>query len=289
MLGHLTTLCRACTSKQAQRWLPWSLRSLSTSRHLVEVSTESIGKFSVASVLLNRPPVNSFNVPLTAEVTNALRDLEDSGKVDAIIIKSSIPSVFSAGLDLNELHGVSEERLKEFWKHFQDLWLQLYSSKLTTVAAISGHCLAAGTVLSSSCDYRIAVEGSYNLGVTAAKIGVIAPPWFLKMLTFLMGQRKTELFLQQGRVFSPKEAQAIGLVDEVCSPEQLSQRCTEALKPFLDVSHEARAEMKLSLRGELIEKFLQNRDGDLEHFVSFILSESVQSKLAEFIKRLNKV
>lgn len=210
MLGHLTTLCRACTGKHAPRCLNWSLRSLSTSRQLVEVSTEGVGKFSVASVSLNHPPVNSFNTPLTIAVTDALRDLEDSGKVDAIVIKSSVPNVFSAGLDLKELHGVSEKRLKEFWNHFQDLWLQLYSSKLTTVAAISGHCLAAGTILSSSCDYRVAVEGRYSLGVTAAKIGVIAPPWFLKMLTYLMGQRNTEMFLQQGRVFLRKMLVQLG-------------------------------------------------------------------------------
>lgn len=42
--------------------------------------------------------------------------------------------------------------------------------------------------------------------------------------------------------------------------------------------------MKLSLRSELIEKFLQNRDRDFEHFVSFILSKSVQTKLAEYMK-----
>ena len=291
MLGHFT-LCRACIREQARRCLNWrNLRSLSTSRHsmnLVEVSTESLGKFTIAKVSINRPPVNSFNIPLVTELTKALINLEDYSKADAVIIKSSIPSVFSAGLDLNDLYGVSEEHLRKFWKHIQEMWLQLYASKLTTVAAINGHCLAAGTILSSSCDYRIAVEGSYNIGVTAAKIGVIAPPWFLKMLTYLMGQRKTEMFLQQGLVFPPEEAQAIGLVDEVCSLEQLTQNCTKALQPFLDVSHEARAKMKLSLRGELIEMFRQSRDRDLENFVSFILSESVQSKLGEYIELLKR-
>ena len=154
------------------------------------------------------------------------------------------------------------------------------------MAAINGHCLAGGTIIASSCDHRIAVKGDYSIGVTAAKVGVIAPTWFLKTLTYLMGQRQTELALQQGKVFTPEEARKIGLVDEVCVSDLLQPRCAEALQSYLETFREARAEMKLSLRADLIKEFLQSRDEDMNKFVSFVLQDSVQSQLRNYMKKL---
>ena len=168
----------------------------------------------------------------------------------------------------------------------QDLWLQLYSSRLPTIAAINGHCLAGGTIIATACDYRVAVEGNYSIGVTAAKIGVIAPPWFLKMLTYVMGQRNTELALQQGRVFTPREAIGVGLVDKVCSRDMIDEECWTALEPFLTVSAESRATMKLSLRADLIDNFLRSREEDMNNFVDFILKDSVQNNLGKFMEQL---
>lgn len=154
------------------------------------------------------------------------------------------------------------------------------------MAAINGHCLAGGTIIASSCDHRIAMEGDYRIGVTAAKVGVIAPKWFLKTLICLMGQRQTELALQQGRVFTPEEARKIGLVDEVCTSDLLQTRCAEALQPYLETFHEARSDMKLSLRDDLIKEFLQSRDEDMDKFVNFVLQGSVQDQLRNYIQKL---
>lgn len=252
----------------------------------IKIRYEKQSKYSVATVVLNRPPVNSLDVTFTDELAKTLKEIEKSGQADALVLKSDHPNIFSSGLDLHDLFAQPQSHLELFWRCVQDLWLQLYSSKLPTVAAINGHCLAAGTILAAACDYRIAVEGNYGIGVTAAKIGIIAPPWFLKMLTYIMGQRNTELALQHGRVFTPREAKDIGLVDKVCSKDELDAECWKALEPFLLVSAESRATMKLSLRADLIDAFLRSRDDDMDKFVSFILRDSVQSNLRKFIEQL---
>ena len=240
----------------------------------------------MATVTLNRPPVNSFNIAFTGELTRALKEIEKSEKVDALILKSKNPNIFSSGLDLHDLFAQPRSHLELFWQCVQDLWLQLYSSRLPTIAAINGHCLAGGTIIATACDYRVAVEGNYSIGVTAAKIGVIAPPWFLKMLTYVMGQRNTELALQQGRVFTPREAIGVGLVDKVCSRDMIDEECWTALEPFLTVSAESRATMKLSLRADLIDNFLRSREEDMNNFVDFILKDSVQNNLGKFMEQL---
>lgn len=60
----------------------------------------------------------------------------------------------------------------------------------------------------------------------------------------------------------------------------------EALDPFLTVSAESRATMKLSLRVDLINNFLQSREEDMNNFVNFILKESVQSSLGKYMEQL---
>lgn len=252
----------------------------------VEVRSEKHKKYCVATVTLNRPPVNSFDIAFTDELTRALKEIEKSGEVDALILKSKNPNIFSSGLDLHDLLAQPRSHLELFWQHVQDLWLQLYSSRLPTVAAINGHCLAGGTILAAACDYRVAIEGNYGIGVTAAKIGVIAPPWFLKMLTHVMGQRNTELALQQGCVFTPREAITVGLVDKVCSRDMMDEECWTALEPFLTVSAESRATMKLSLRADLIDSFLRSREEDVDNFVNFILRDSVQNNLGKYMEQL---
>ena len=278
-------------------FLPWAttraaVRCLKTSSIsankfvMVERTTAASGKHSVAVISLNRPPVNSFNIAFAEEFSATLQGLEQSGSADAIIVRSSLPTVFSAGLDLNDLYNKPRPHLEEFWRHVQNIWLQLYASRLPTVAAINGHCLAAGTIIAAACDHRVAASGDYKMGVSAAVIGVVAPPWFLTMLTHLIGQRPTEAALQQATLFSPTRAKAIGLVDEVCEPDMLEAHAFDALTPYLSVSAESRSTMKLSLRRDLINSFLASRDQDTVDMVSFLERDSVQRNIGEYMERL---
>ena len=257
--------------------------------HLVTMQEDSVlDKYTVATVSLNRPPVNGFSMALAEQFNTAFRSIEESDQLDAVIIKSSVPNIFSSGLDLSELYQTSEMRLESFWKEVRDMWFNIYSSKLPVVAAVNGHCLAGGTMMAAACDYRVAVKGDYRMGVTAAKVGMIAPLFLFKVLAHLIGQRRTELAIQQGQVFTPDEAKAIGLVDEVCDTNELQLRSVKALHPFLNVSQVARSTMKMSLRTEILTMFLDSEEEEIETFVSFVMQESVQEQLGKYIKKLKR-
>ena len=240
---------------------------------------ETLDQYTVAHMSVNRPPVNSFDMQLTQEFSSKFRDITRSDDVHAIVIKSSLPSVFSAGLDFKDLCGRSEEHLREFWRTVREMWYQIYTSRLTVLAAINGHCLAGGTLIAAACDYRICTQGDFKIGVTAAKIGLVPPHWFLGTLAHLVGQRPSEMYLQQGRIFSPAKAVNVGLMDEACDSEEMGERCRKALLPFLDTCHETRAAIKLSQRRELIDSYHRLEDEDTESFIKFTLRESTQRTL----------
>lgn len=261
----------------------------STQGHLVHLKTEKVGKNEVATLTLNSPPVNGFTLALLQELNSRMDELIFSPSIRGIVITSAIP-VFSAGIDFKVLYRPNPTQLKTFWSALQSVWKLLYSSPLPTVAAINGHCLAGGTVLAASCDHRVMHEGSNTIGVTAVKVGMMAPFWFQKTLINLMGQRRTEMALQQGTAFTPREAQTIGLVDEIYSGDNLVRHCLEkVLPPYLNVFQEARAGMKLSLRASLIAEFERTRDEETDSFVNYVMQPSVQQAIADYMERFKAV
>ena len=265
---------------------PRSSFSTSPGDELVQVARERLDdKYTIAHLSINRPPVNSFDMNLIKEFCAKFNDLARSDDVHAVVIKSSNPKIFSAGLDFKSLCGVSEAYLREYWKMLREMWYTVYTCPLTTLTAVNGHCLAGGIVITSASDYRICAQGDYKIGITAVKNGLVPPHWFLGNVTQLLGQRATEMAMLQGQVFTPNDAVEAGLMDEVCEINQMEDRCRKALLPYLESCHETRAATKLSMRRELIEDYHKLEEKETEEFVKFTLRESTQRIIARMTSR----
>jgi 3,2-trans-enoyl-CoA isomerase len=68
---------------------------------------------------LNKAPVNSFNLEYLTALNIQLEKFEKSKNINGIIVTSSLPNIFSAGLDLMELYNPREDRLRQFWSSLQ--------------------------------------------------------------------------------------------------------------------------------------------------------------------------
>lgn len=83
-----------------------------------------------------RAPVNSLNLELINELKQALENSLDKN-CKGVILTSSLPTVFSAGLDIMEMYKPDMKRCSEFWTSLQDLWLTLYGLSVPVAAAIN--------------------------------------------------------------------------------------------------------------------------------------------------------
>ena len=106
----------------------------SVTRGNIEVVTDDKG---VATLSLNKAPVNSLNKEFLQALNASLAATSETAK--GLVLTSSLNSVFCAGLEITEMHQPDPVRLREFWSSLQDVWIQLYSYKLPTAAAITGH------------------------------------------------------------------------------------------------------------------------------------------------------
>lgn len=259
---------------------------LYSSAALVNVKMEETKGFAVVS--MSKPPVNSLSLEMIQSLSQTLGQLEKE-KCRGVILTSALPKIFSAGLDIREMYKPEEERLRNFWYSLQGLWLQLYGSKMATVALINGHSPAGGCLLAISCDYRIMVGEKFRIGLNETQLGIVAPYWFRDSMINTVGTRQTEMALQLGTLFSSEEALNIGLVDEVIPDQTSATTLAESkMKEFLKIPGTARYLSKLTVREEALKKLANNREADVDNFVSFAMSAPVQKGLGLYLESLSK-
>lgn len=85
---------------------------------------------------MNRPPVNGLNRELLVELRESLEKIRKDGS-KGVILTSSLPNIFSGGLDIMEMYKPDLARAKDFWNELQECWLTLYSLNIPTAAAIN--------------------------------------------------------------------------------------------------------------------------------------------------------
>lgn len=256
------------------------VRSVKSARSIV--TTCDIGN-NLLRISMADMPVNSLNLDLIQNLTKAVDDANNS-TCDGIILSSSC-RVFSAGLDLKELHGASDEFLVKFWTHFQDLCFSLYSSNKCIVAAIGGHAPAAGTIISLCCDLRVAAPG-VRFGLNESAFGLVCPTWACEMMADNVGKRVAYTSLSQGTLYTSQEGLGIGLVDVVVSdPSELDDTAsTECLKW---TSRPGRAALKASLRGPVVTRWKRERGADLDAFLNVLTSPLSQQRIGDYLQSLS--
>src|SRR5581483_812798 len=186
----------------------------------------------VRELRLRRPPANALSADLISVLRRAVTAAPREG-VRAMVLSGS-PGMFSAGLDVPQLLTLDRTGMNAVWREFYQLLGALGSSPIPIAAAVAGHAPAGGTVLAIFCDWRIAAEGNWKLGLNEVQVGLRLPPVIYAALRRLVGTRNAEQLAVTGRILSPQQALTMGLVDEVVAQELVLPRavawCEELLK-----------------------------------------------------------
>ena len=131
----------------------------------------------IRELRLNRPPANA----LTPELLDELRQQIENAPAHSVgaLVLSGAPGMFSAGLDIPALTKLDREQITGLWKKLYATIGALACSRIPICAAITGHAPAGGTVLAIVCDWRIAAQGNFQIGVSEVQVGLPLPPVIL--------------------------------------------------------------------------------------------------------------
>jgi 2-(1,2-epoxy-1,2-dihydrophenyl)acetyl-CoA isomerase len=178
----------------------------------------------VGIVTLNRPAkLNALSYPLACELDAAVTDFERDDDVRCIVITGAGERAFSAGADIHEMAGISEDELAERQRVRSAFTWHLATLKKPTIGAINGLAYGGAAVLASSLDLRIGCERS-SFRFLAASYGRINSTWSLPIV---VGWARAKELLYTARVVTADEALQIGLLNKVVPSGELLDAAVE--------------------------------------------------------------
>jgi enoyl-CoA hydratase len=195
---------------------------------------------------LRRPPVNALELELAGELRDHLRTAETDPACKAVVITGS-HGVFSAGIDARVVPTYDRAQKAQMLRSENDIVRLLYGLPKPTIAAINGHALGGGLVLSLCCDLRYALQGYYQLGLNEVSAGIPFPAASLAVVGAELDPRTRRLMALRGTTFGPLDELAAAFVDAVYPPNDLMRaaldraRAASRAPGYASVKHQLRA------------------------------------------------
>src|SRR5437870_11322788 len=187
---------------------------------------------SVGFVVLDRPPANSYDRAFMEELGAAADEAARDDSVKAIVVRSANERFFSAGADVSVFAKSDMDTQNAFVVCANESIGKFESTPKVVIAAINGHCLGGGLEIALCCDFRIAAEGSYRIGLPEVTPGLLPGTGGTQRLPTPLGRQKALDFMLRGTTMAPQDALAAGIVDEVVPAAVLIERAVERTRVY---------------------------------------------------------
>lgn len=169
---------------------------------------------------LNRPDVmNAMNTRMFVELRETLHELAFDDTLRVLIIGGAGGRAFSAGGDLKERDGMTEEQWRRQHQLAEAVLLAVKDFPQPVIAAVEGHAHGGGCELALMCDYIVASRAAL-FSLPEVRRGIMPGGGGVQNLVRAVGLRRAKQLLLTARRFSAEEASAWGMVTTLCEPGQ---------------------------------------------------------------------
>jgi len=166
----------------------------------------------VATVTLDKPPINAVSVDLMRDLADALELLDKDGLTRAVVLATA-GKVFCSGADLS--NRTSEGPIPErSINPLYDQAVRLFSTELPIIAAVQGAAVGAGLGLSLIADFRVAAPEA-RFAANFTKLGFHPGFGLTYTLPRLIGRQNAAMMFLTGERYDAPEALEMGLIDDL--------------------------------------------------------------------------
>lgn len=197
----------------------------------------------LATLTLQRPPVNVLDIPTMEELVDALDRLAADTSVRLLLITGAGEKAFSAGVEVADHTPDKVDRMIDV---FHGVIRRIEAFPVPTVAAVNGAALGGGLEVALACDMTVAASGA-KLGQPEIRLAVF-PPVAAVLLPRLLPPARANEMLYGGGNISAEEALQYGLVNRVFPRENFAAAAREFCAPFLALSRAALASTRKAVR-----------------------------------------
>lgn len=177
---------------------------------------------NVATILVDRPPVNAIDRRTQSELRDAFNGLNDDREVRVAILTAAGDRAFIAGVDLRasgEDEPLPATALTDPGRRFREVLSAVRNCAVPVIAAVNGPALGAGLGIVSVCDIVVASDNA-TFGMTEINHGLLGGG---AHLSYFVGRRKAREMFLTGEVLDAREALHLGAIRAVVPRPELAQ------------------------------------------------------------------
>ena len=176
---------------------------------------------SVGTIVLNRPErLNALSVALMSEIIELCAWISDQHEIKVVVLRGE-GRAFTAGFDLNDftnVYGGANPRAgAELGRTMADT---VTNMRQLTIAAVHGHCVGGGVVLTSACDLRMAAAGT-RFSIPEVDLGIPLAWGGVPRLVREVGPAVAKELILSCRPFTAEEALQLRFINRVVNGDDL--------------------------------------------------------------------
>jgi len=256
----------------------------------------------IATITLNRPPVNAMRYQTYAELQKAATLIAADEEVKSVIITGSGERAFCGGADVRafyELRG-SVFNVREYIHNAGAALMKIKELEVPVIGAANGMALGGGLEILYACDFRIASENA-TFGQPEVNLGIIPGIGGTVELPYIVGVAKAKEIIMLGKIYRAEEALEMGLVNKLVPlaslmeeakalAKELASKPTGALKAaklMLNTGIKMDWASARKLESEVSSWVLMTKDAQ-EGFLAFIEKRKPEFKGEEMLDSIKK-
>lgn len=238
----------------------------------------------VGKVLLNHGArKNILSVDLVKDVAQHLRALEADPQINVILLGSTSPDVFSAGVDIRLMAETEPDVFAQ-----QDIlngdWRVLDHISKPVIAVVQGYCLGGGLELALMADIMV-LSTQALLGFPEVTLGLIPGLGGTQRLSRLIGTQRAAWWVLSGKMFSASEAFAMGVGTLLVEDDQLWATAEQAASTIASHAHDALHAAKKAIRTAENKGLEQGLEEEKKIFYQVLRSPQARHHLRLFLEK----
>jgi len=177
----------------------------------------------IATVTLDRPPVNAVNTGTFAEIRDVFNGLSEHRDIRVAVFTAVGERAFMAGVDLDSVGErdtgaeVPPRVITDPASLARDAMWAITDCAVPVIGAINGPALGAGLAFAACCDILVASEKA-RFGTTEINVGLLGAS---SHLSLLVGRHKAREMFFTGEQVPASELYRVGSVRAVVPPDEL--------------------------------------------------------------------
>jgi enoyl-CoA hydratase/carnithine racemase len=168
---------------------------------------------------------NRFNPDSMTAWAEALDEVTAKPEPRALVTTAG-GKIWSNGLDLDWL-GQNQDQVQPFVDQVHELFAKFLAAPVPTVAAIQGHCFAAGAMLALAHDWRVMRADRGFFCLPEADINIPFTPGMSALIQSRLTPAAATTAMVGAKRFGGEEAAGLGIVDAAVPEDQVVAQAVE--------------------------------------------------------------